>query len=87
MGAAMRPALFLALLLIAGCSSPRDQAQADVDFLEKHGGTDEQRCDAYAKLVAADLQSHDSADWEHDRLMQRNVCLVARAKAQLRAEE
>jgi hypothetical protein len=72
------PCLF-ALLLVGCGQSPREKAQADVDFLEAHGGTPQERCEAYTRLVEADLAEHDSANWDTDRRMQRDVCIVASA--------
>ena len=66
---------FVAFLLLAGCTqTASEKARSDVEFLKSHGGSKGEICDAYEKLVAADLAEHNDRDWALDRVERDTAC-------------
>jgi hypothetical protein len=71
-------AIVAALLLLAACGpSPVEKAQREVDFLEKNGGSNAEKCAAYTKLADAYRDAENAKEWQLAKVMQDSTCYLA----------
>lgn len=74
----MNPAAALGLTsLLIGCSSPAEKAEADLKFLQDHGGTAWEICHAAQRATQAWMDDHNAERFEDSRLRRNIYCQKA----------
>lgn len=72
----------IALLLLAGCSSPGKDAEAEYAMVEKRGDADE-ICTAARRVEAAYLGEHNEPKYDDWKSRADTLCLSARVRREV----
>jgi propanediol dehydratase small subunit len=73
-------------LAISGCArspAPAEKAEADYNFIRDNRGSQDELCQASAKVADAYRDAHDAANWREWKQTASETCLAAQLDHQL----